>query len=219
MAKTPKAIWFGTTKKAEHGGTVRLKHRELFLGSSVKNAAVDVVEQSRDAVKTVVSHLDGELLEITKQSLKRCFKTADLGPTQDQLNTIKSKLVLIQNGICGDVNLKTQNTSAKRTGVIFKGVMQQHGFTPTQLQSALEGYITSYVNRKGDIHVKRDFILNNKYQAIRTFIHEASHRFADTVDESYLWQDDWNGKDTNALLNNADSYAYLVMFIFFGPEP
>lgn len=219
MSSTPKVLWFGTTKNAQHGGQVRLKHRELFLGSTVKNEAVDVVEQSRDAVKSVIAYLDGDLLNLVKNAFTSCFKTGDTGPSQDQLNAVKTKLVLIQNGICGDVNLKTQNTSAKRAGVIFKAAMQQHGLTPQELQGALEGYVTSYSDRKGDIHVSRDYLLNNKYQAIRTFIHEASHRFADTVDESYKWQANWNGKDTNALLNNADSYAYLVMYIFFGPEP
>ena len=204
----PKVLWFGKNVKASGGGKVRLKHRELFLSKSVKNASIDVVERSRLAVRDTITKLRNPDSEL-KGVAQAFFYTDDPG----DLQTIMATLEQVNGGICGNVSFKTSNSSNKRLS----------SFTGEADNSNIEGYVANYAKRKGDIHVSRDYVLNNTYQAVRTFIHEASHRYADTTDETYFWppsdnSNNWDYSEPgnlvkNKLLNNADSYAYFVMFL------
>ncbi len=205
----PKALWFGKNVKASGGGKVRLKHRELFLNSSVKNAAIDVVEKSRVAVRDTLA----KLASTTDSEVKGLVDAFFYTDTPGDIRTIMATFELVNSGICGNVNFKTSLTSNKRLS----------SMTGKSENSNIEGYIMNYSKRKGDIHVSRNYVLNNTYQAVRTFIHEASHRYASTTDETYFWPptDDSNNwsysKPENLvkskLLKNADSYAYLAMFL------
>lgn len=205
----PKALWFGKNVKAAGGGKVRLKHRELFLDSSVKNAAVGVVEKSRIAVRDTIAKLRSGTDPELKNIARAFFYTDSPG----DLNKILATLELVNGGICGNVSFKAGLSTNKRLASL----------TGEADNSCIEGYVMNYAKRKGDIHVSRDYVLNNTYQAVRTFIHEASHRYANTTDETYFWppQDSSNNWEysepsnlvKHKLLTNADSYAYFVMFM------
>lgn len=206
----PKALWFGKNVKMSDGGRVRLKHRELFLDSSTANAAADVVQKARAAVRDTIAQLRNP----TDQNLKALARAFFYTDSPGDLATIMATLELVNGGICGNVNFKTDNSSKARMTSITKGLVPDI--------SLIEGYVFNHAKRKGDIHVSRDYILNDKYQAVRTFIHEASHRFANTTDETYFWpptnnSGNWEYSDAanlvrDKLLHNADSYAYFVMF-------
>ena len=67
----------------------------------------------------------------------------------------------------------------------------------------------------GSIHI--EFSLAKIYpkpQIARVIIHEATHKFADTLDIAYCyWKtypQGWKGDK----INNADSHAYVILFIY-----
>ncbi len=96
---------------------------------------------------------------------------------------------------------KTDNTSKQRSMNVFGDAEDEVDLT--------EGYVRG--GDAGDIPVTRDY-MNNRFQAVRVLIHEATHKFAPTDDfddQGYVFSD---GSDFRAplivsaqCLNNADS--------------
>lgn len=133
--------------------------------------------------------------------MKRYFKC-------QQKNTVLSKVEIIQASMRNGFNFKTDNTSKQRSMNVFGDAEDEVDLT--------EGYVRGM--DVGDIHVTRDYIMNNRFQAVRVLIHEASHKFCQTDDfdeQGYMKAD---GSDFRApgitsaqCLNNADSYAYFCM--------
>jgi hypothetical protein len=184
------------------GGQVRLKHRELFLTESMQKATEQTVTDARFKVLTArarmaISPLPAEV----DAALTQYFKTT--GTSAIDCNVILSTLQLISNGINADVNIKVSYVNK---------VHLPDGLAQTDV----EGYVRG--KNAGDIHVSPEYIKGNAFQAVRTFIHEASHKYASTDDfgeQGYIFAD---GSDfrragiTKAdCLKNADSYAYFVM--------
>ncbi len=128
-----------------------------------------------------------------------------------EVQATRATLELVQNGMNnGKLSLKTDNSSSKR--------LQGFGVAAANIQD-IEGCVREVGTAGvGDIHVKRDYIINNRRQAIRTFIHEATHRFANTKDfgESGYVEADGTafraaGLTKDQAIVNADSYPYFCM--------
>ncbi len=212
-----KRFYRGTTLKPSSGGGIRLKHRELFLSDSLKKGTEKTVTAARGKVASAQAALAGPMADRLKALLAHYFKLSGT-PSQSDITAINAIFVLIGNGINGDVSIKASNVNP----VAVKGLAKQYGLTVKQIVPLVEGYVTSYGGNakrpKGDIHVKPDYITGNEFQAVRTFIHEASHRFADTVDfgeQGYMHADGSDfredGITKEQCLVNADSYAYFAM--------
>jgi len=200
---TASRFYRGTTiTPSAGGGQIRLKHRELFLTDKMKNATEKTVTDARFKVLTARARMAMSPLPAdVAAALTLYFKTGASASAGDT-NAIIAVLELISNGINADVNIKVSQ-------------INKTYLDPGERQSDTEGYVRGTV---GDIHVTPDYIKNNPFQAVRTFIHEASHRYADTDDfdeQGYIKADGSDFREagiSNAdCLKNADSYAYFVM--------
>ncbi len=201
-----KVAWFGTSGKGSFG-KVRLKHRELFFGKAEEQASMQTVEKAYSTLQLTIGWLRHAEAQKLKDAIQLYFKSG-----ASAIPRIQPILELVQAGMTnGKLSLKTDNTSTSR-------FVNQFGVEADDVPY-IEGYVRNGANgSKGDIHVTRDYIMNNRFQAVRTFIHEATHRFANTDDfgeQGYMHAD---GSDFRApgitaeqCLNNADSYAYFCM--------
>lgn len=201
-----KVAWFGTSKSASFG-KVRLKHRELFLDKAAEKASLETVEKSFTTLKNTIGWLAHRDANKVKQAMQLYFKSGT-----DKCGTVQALLEVVLNGMNnGKLTFKTDNTTAKR----FTGAF---GVDADDVPN-IEGYVRNGSDgSKGAIHVTRDYIMNNRFQAVRVFIHEATHRFANTADfdeQGYMYADGSDfredGIKADQCLNNADSYAYFCM--------
>ncbi len=203
MALGDKVLWFGTKKKTSFGN-VRLKHRELFFGNKAERKSLKTVEKAYAAVTATIAKIsmgDATAAGGVRDAMQKYFKC-------QQKLTVMAKLELVQNGMKGGFAFKTDNTSRQRSINVF-------GDAPDEVDLT-EGYVRGM--DAGDIHVTRDYIMNNRFQAVRVLIHEATHKFAQTDDfdeQGYMEADGSDFREpgiTSAqCLNNADSYAYFCM--------
>lgn len=53
-------------------------------------------------------------------------------------------------------------------------------------------------------------------KAAITLIHEASHKFLDTLDFAYVYETKYRYMSTDQALRNADSYAFAAASLFCG---
>ena len=75
---------------------------------------------------------------------------------------------MVSNGINGDVDVKISKINDAYLG-------------PGENADRVDGYVRGI--NQGDMHVNPDRLMKPRlFQAIRTFIHEASHKFANTED-------------------------------------
>jgi hypothetical protein len=201
-----KVAWFGGKQKASFG-KVRLKHRELFFGKAEEKASMETVEKAYQAVQSTIGWLRHTEAKKLRDAMNLYFKSA-----VSEVPRVQSVLELVQGGMTGGkLSFKTDNTSASRSINYF-------GDAPDEVDLT-EGYVRNRGDgTKGDIHVTRDYIMNNRFQAVRVFIHEATHRFANTDDfdeQGYMFADGSDFREPGITaaqcLNNADSYAYFCM--------
>lgn len=201
-----RVAWFGTKGNTSFG-KVRLKHRELFFGKAEERASIETLEKAHLTVRTTIGWLRHTEANRLKDAMQRYFKSPATA-----VGRVQPILELVMGGMTnGNLSLKTDNTSTSRFTGAF-GV--DAGDVPY-----IEGYVRNGSDgSKGDIHVTRDYIMNNRFQAVRTFIHEATHRFANTDDfgeQGYMHADGSDfrepGITAEQCLRNADSYAYFCM--------
>jgi hypothetical protein len=206
MSFTNSVLWFGKGSNTSFG-KVRLKHREVFFGNDAQTASLETLEKAFTSLQRTIGWLGHPQATMLKTAMTRYFKSG-VDKTQD----VQAVLELTINGMrTGKLSLKTDNTSTSRFVNEF-GV--DRGDVPN-----IEGYVRNGANgSKGDIHVTRDYLMNNRFQAVRTFIHEATHRFANTDDfdeQGYMHADGSDfrqpGITAAQCLRNADSYAYFCM--------
>ncbi|MBX9663190.1 hypothetical protein [Novosphingobium sp.] len=206
MALGTSVLWHNKDKQASFG-KVRLKHRELFLDKAAQQASMDTLEKAYTTVRTTIGWMVHRNATKLEQAMQQYFKSGT-GKAGD----VQAILEITINGMNnGKLALKTDNTSDYRSINYFGD--------KKEVLPYIEGYVRNGPNgTKGDIHVKRDYIMNNRFQAVRTFIHEATHRFASTEDfgeQGYMWSDGSDfrepGITADQCLRNADSYAYFCM--------
>ena len=102
------------------------------------------------------------------------------------------------------------------------GLSANHGIKIVDLAEGKYGYVSNYGGgHQGDIHLAKGPILaGNEPLVVMTYIHEASHKFAQTTDhggKGYLNSHSRDleytepGLTWREALENADSYAGLVL--------
>jgi hypothetical protein len=78
-----------------------------------------------------------------------------------------------------------------------------------------EGYVKSKDGVSKSIHI--EFSLATIYpraQMARVIVHEATHKFAGTIDEAYCFEGHYRQIDKPQRIRNADSYTYVVLSIY-----
>lgn len=204
-----KRLYHSSAVKVSDAGDIRIKHKELFLSDKMKKATEQVVTDARWKVTRTVALLNlSPLQDTVKANFSKYFKSGAT-PTSNELNDVKSILELIMNGINADVSIKVRKVNSSLLEPDEKDIKDH-----------VEGYVTTRGGSKGDVHVVPSYIKSNSWQATRVFIHEASHKYADTLDydeQGYIFADGSDFREPGIVADqcrkNADSYAYFCMAV------
>jgi hypothetical protein len=208
--------------KTFHAGetAVKLQHRHFTggLGGDTKQAVKQTVTESRVALDYVITRIAEGLTPDQLDLADTFFKVRSPGMLRWE---VQPKFVLIRNGLSADFTL---NVSLNPTG-LAAGLNPDH----------ISGYVNSYsTGRKGKISVRESVIQGidggGKCAALRAFIHEASHKFADTKDHYYFRRPatagaPWDVVDARTqaaagknelqlMLENADSYGWFAALLY-----
>lgn len=141
----------------------------------------------------------------------RYFLTGKLSLPKADLSTIRSVVVLISNGLSSDVTIKVGSSLS------FNGEVSS---VPSTSSRPVKAYHTTATRlstaesrRYGAIKV-----LDTRFESdlgVKTFLHEASHKFAGTIDYCYFEDDGVTPgstfDDKARALMNADSFAWFVL--------
>jgi hypothetical protein len=121
--------------------------------------------------------------------------------TAPTLATIIANFNAIRNGLNGPLNISDVN---ERHGVGTLGYVD----TVTPLAGPA---------RNRSIHLEFNLLKDAlRPVASMTIIHEASHKFANTADNAYAYQANYNQLSALQAANNADSYAFFAWSIYLG---
>ena len=175
--------WSTTTKKISGGSSVTIAHTKLngALSGTEMTTAAEVVATARTYVanaKRLASAATWS--DATKAAATKCFLTPAGGPDEKTRLLIIKVLTMTSAGIAGNTTIKV-GSSADANGYVNLHKDFLHKFTSNKVTD-LKSNKSTYI---GDAHVDRAYIASgteNRPRAILTFIHEATHRYAGTVD-------------------------------------
>lgn len=201
-----------------HGKKVRIKTErgEQGLTNLESEQVAGVVTESRRILQQVIAWVAWPASNRDRlfSHFGRYFLNPN--PTTDDRNKCIIVLEKTMNGINAKFNLKVKEQDDAYGYVGFetglKGVLRGV-FSPRHNLGTRRGKIVS----RGDIHIRRDLLAADQFGlAVITFIHEATHKYASTVDHGdsgYIDNDgltyDAPGLTAAQALNNADSYAWF----------
>ncbi len=216
--------WSSTTKIINGGNKVNIAHTKLSgaLSKSEQTTAAEVVATSRAYVANAANLVRAaEWSDAAKAAAAACFLTPAGGPDNATKTLIQKVLTMTNAGIAGQTTIKVGSSVGANGYVnIHKDLL--HKFTSkkvTNLQTNKSEYI-------GGAHVDRAYIdktTEDRPRAILTFIHEATHRYAGTVDfddKGYISATNYfagngimfrqPGLTAAEAVINADSYAVFI---------
>lgn len=220
-------IWRSIKNSAPSGDPqIHVKYTGLSISKDRQTQATEAVTRARYMVTFVVGQLaslqTANGSAAVKTHAKYYLKRGD-SLTQSDLDTIKSVLVLIQTGLGTDTNIKIVSTGDSAGYVNAYRTPKKARWTPGTRTRYQDG--TPHANPgavlRGDIHIKKTQLDRGVNLAAKTIIHEASHKFASTSDfgdRGAVWSNDVDfiddGLQPDEALNNAESYARLVLHVF-----
>jgi len=212
MGSTPtridRAPWYAkkaySSRTIQVGGTaVTLMQPTFTTDRGLIDADTKIrymVEDARSVLSRAVLIPDANRISPLLGELFNPENKMDFSPSM-AWGTIKPKLIKIQKNLAAPHSIKV-------VGTLDTGGM---------------GSVKFYNDGTGDIHLaKRLFEAGLRGNATLTYLHEASHKYAGTVDHAYwkkltgVWRDNrihwcYDPKITNdQALNNADSFAFLL---------
>jgi hypothetical protein len=189
--------------------------------ANTTQTSVSVIERSRRAIAMTIAVLNEERAfpDRVEYAFDQFFRINNKNYQSVLRPRVAAKLVLIQNGISGNVRLKIGDLQDAE-GVQFSGGLVRS----KEYRKNNKWYHSSPLDGGpiyGAIHMSRNSI------TIRTFVHEASHKFFGAEDYFYLTGvqvpngrsvfnvipvEGYDASDDLQSYDNADSYAWLVTY-------
>ncbi|WP_353228421.1 hypothetical protein [Novosphingobium sp.] len=224
--------WSETSKSINSGKSVNIAHIKLdggLTGEQLTTAA-GVVERARELVSLAKVKIGGNWDSAMKAAGAKCFSLAPGGPGNADLEMMGLVLRKTNSGISGTTTIKVGSSPDANGYVNVHNDFMHKVFSSHAVKNLKTGK-KEYI---GGAHIDREYIVNptqnNGFQrGVLTFIHEATHRYAGTVDyddEGYISATQFFGgggihfRDENPdgsckltktqLLTNADSYAVFI---------
>lgn len=199
------------TKKVKTlGFNLQLKHKGIWLANADASKITKAVARSKAMLSLAISRCGAYADSDAKRFAATYFLTPANGPSTDEWSRIKSILQLTYQGIGNDVTLKL-GAGSGAFGYV------RHSTTNVPAQSIGLDSDGDMIAEKGTIHISKKKLLGSAELLAVTFIHEATHKYANTFDHGdsgYREEDDsdwWAPGLTRAqALNNADSYGYFA---------
>lgn len=199
-----------------YGGGVGVAHTKLSAAPSGQemNRVGKIVQESRMWITLAAMNLD-DWSQAARNAAGLAFLNGNLSPGERA--RIKGALISTAVGIIGshDVKMTEADSGSSNYVNIYK--------TKKPTSSIVTNMQTGATENIGAIHISREKVQNSPAYAMVTYIHEATHRYAGTVDygdtgyfflTQYLsgggleWREP--GLTATQALTNADSYALFV---------
>lgn len=202
---------FYRTKSVSTGGgaDIQIKYKGLHIKDSKVGKVTAAVQRARIWLPHAISLLHHPVPPSVAAAMSKYFKTGI--PSMMEIQAVKTVLINTNNGIQSQFSMKLSGDAGAYGYVNYRN--QAHGM--------LNGWEAGA--DKGDIHVDRGLFSSNMNLATITFIHEATHRYANTEDlddQGYIENDGsdfWEpGLTKIDALRNADSYAWFVAVVCAG---
>ena len=201
------------------GHTVHLRHKGPWLSASATSAIMDQVQRAKSMLSVAIAAMYSGMMRKTSSNgmagpaierARTYFLIPDSGPTDLQCMTITSVLELTHNGLNSDVTLKLGGDGCN-------GYVRRHRVSAGTPGSYTTGNGIHWTSEGHAIHISKKEMLRSADLGVITLIHEATHKYANTLDHrdaGYRREDDrdWKapGLTVDQALNNADSYAYFA---------
>jgi hypothetical protein len=228
-------IWLSTDAgPIPGGGRLTLKHQ--ILHRSITNEEISdglkLVADARQMLdKTIEQVSKPEWTPGMKAAAVQCFGCNPKGPTPAQKKEILETLQKTRNGLTGDVTIKLTDRYPNEATIGY--VNRYVGKRAYSREGELETIPSLGLPAKhGDVHMIRKWGLKGELPKL-AFIHEATHKFAQTVDckifstnnQAGYVEDfralagglikikDFDNLETEHLLKNADSYSYFIRLV------
>jgi len=180
------------------------------MGGAMQDARADSLKLLERASSRMA---DKRLSSDVIRYAHRYFLTDPKGPSDDEKQQIRRIITQTRNGLNGDVTVKV-GPDAKAYGYVVNksGVGATKGYHNMITRSA-----DGNQWRVGAIHIDSDTLEDKDRLSALTLIHEATHKYAGTMDYCYF---DNNSRDPDGVftdkkfaLVNADSYAWFILKI------
>lgn len=158
------------------GGTKITVKQILGKGSpTVVSKVGRIVTNAQGWLNQALPEIKSNMSPGTSAAFSRCFCKA---PDPASVNTVKSVLSTIASNIKQPTAVKVRQDDSA-----YGYVKSYYGGRRHLVNGmAFHDEDGDRVHRLGDIHLDRDTINNDMTMAVITFIHEATHRFANTDD-------------------------------------
>lgn len=200
-------LLFGTKTKLG-SQVVQLKHKGIWLSKADEKTINGQIAQAKACVTNTITAINGGRINtLATRMAKEYFLTAT--PSQAQWNELVRILELTKGGLATDFTLKLKGDGNF-------GFVRQHGVEASDPHAFLEDG-EHWSTHGHSIHVSKKRMLKSAELGIVTIIHEATHKYAYTLDHDdrgYRHSDDsgyWKpGLTPEEAFKNADSIAYFA---------
>lgn len=228
----PKLYFAGKNVEVPHGAEVHIKYSygSVFqTGSKLTSSLSGAIDEGRVAVESAITHMqqggtNGVNANFKKWAAKY-FLVDSGGPSSEEFNTILAVLKLTHAGINNTgLSVKVFKSKDSTLGYVTsylgdKAANQEHR-TPGMWNKG-DGTMKQAV--KGDIKLSVGGILQKQLLSAALFVHEATHKFANTADFGEKGYTDpgtgafrKSGLVKEQALMNADSYARFAIHFYRG---
>ena len=207
---------FKTTRHLENADGIRhavhLRHKVPWLSNSATTTILNQLQTAKNMLSATIGVMNKGAIESVKTNAAIFFLIPNPpGPTEEQCERILNILQLTYHGLNSDVTLKLGADGNH-------GYVRQHQVPAGTPGSIVDGDGTHWTADVHAIHIIKRDMLRNADLGVITLIHEATHKYAGTLDYddaddrtadyfSY-WLDP--GLTTEQALNNAQSYALFA---------
>lgn len=215
--------------------TVGSKKLTVMIRKGTSSAIADTAAETLDHARKLLEVANGVVYSSrirsveTRRLLKTYFRIKD-DLSNDQIMLIRRVITETKTGLAGDVVIKTgkilsgeKDTSTR--GQVLRAPISEADYKSKTLTHADRTYQTfvqsldptesSKFFRRGAIHVTSSRL--NSIYGVKTFIHEATHKYSGTIDYCYFSDDGATPRgsftDSSQALINADSYAWFVFMV------
>lgn len=202
-----------SARPVARGGAVTVMARSENGFDLLAQLTGTALERARAALERTDRTLrDSELFPSTIRLLNRYFLTGPSRISPGDLAAILTVVAKTRTGLSGDVTIKTG-------ALVGKGDKDVGGAVARKVAASTKPYHTQVARlddgemfRRGAIRIDEAKMLD--WQGTVTLLHEATHKYAGTIDYCYFKPDgsepDGTFNDKAKALINADSYGFFI---------
>jgi len=198
--------------KSVNANGVKIKVKQVlgFGDREMRDRVKRVVQTAQGWLGATLPEVKSNMSPAVAAAYQSCFKAP---PSSAAVNTVKAVLSTTAGSLRHPHGIKIREDDDAYGYVNLRYSGRKHLTNGTIFYDS-DG---DRIHSMGEIHIDKATLRSDMTMAVITYIHEATHRFANTDDHGDSGYFKSDGSDYGApglnwqqALNNADSYAYFV---------